>query len=432
MALSKPKLDSLKYNSEGPKRQVHYDGARSPGFGVRVHPTGTKTFVLQYRPPGRSSPTTLSLGTYGPDMTLNQARKEAHRLRQMVLSGVDPAEERRKARMGETVADLAELYLDRHAKPHKKTWPEDERRIKKRVLPALGRKKIADVKRPDVARLHNKIGKSAPYEANRVLALVAVMFGKAEEWGMVAEGTPNPAARVQPFREKQRDRWITPAELPMLVQAIDGEPSLHVRTAIKLYLLTGLRRGELLGLRWRDIDLQRREIRLDDTKAGRSHVVPLSPEAMEILGGLPRGFGKTPVFPGNVPGKPLVNISKSWRRIRARFWLLKNPEAAAELRAKAAARPSKHAVKDPEHRLYALAREAMKGEEDVRLHDLRRTVGSWLAASGSSLPLIGKVLNHSNASTTQIYARLAEDATRTALEEHGRRIGPMLTGSDPA
>jgi site-specific recombinase XerD len=154
-------------------------------------------------------------------------------------------------------------------------------------------------------------------------------------------------------------------------------------------------------------------------------------------GPLPRQLGNAHVFPGEKAGKPLVNIGKPWRRIRARFWLAGNPERAAELRELAEAdvrRRSKHAEKTPEAveaRLLALAQEAAKAEEDVRLHDLRRTVGSWLATSGASLPLIGKVLNHSNASTTQIYAQLAEESVRTALEEHGRRIGPQLLKGAP-
>lgn len=179
--------------------------------------------------------------------------------------------------------------------------------------------------------------------------------------------------------------------MPRLMAAIDAEANPYVRAALKLYLLTGLRRSELLGLRWQDVDLMRREIRLSDTKAGRAHRVPLSAPAVEILNGLPRMLRNEYVFPGSVPGRPLVNIAKSWRRVR-----------------KAA------------------------GLEDVRLHDLRRTVGSWMAASGASLPLIGKVVNHSNASTTPIYARLAEDVTREALERHGGQIVVVLAGSSKA
>ena len=389
MALTKRDIDRLAWNPDGPKIQLHADG-EIPGFWVRVYPTGKKAFVLRYRPEGAAQPKMLTVGAYRV-LTLEQARKLARTELLKVKSGADPQAERRKARLASDVRGLADVYLERHAKARKKSWKEDERRLNKYVLPALGSRKIADVKRADVARLHTRIGDTKPYEANRVLALVAVMFNKAAEWGLLDEGAPNPAARVQPFKERSRDRWITPTELPKLVEAIEAEPNPYIQAAFRLYLLTGLRRNELLGLQWKDVDFERRELRLDDTKAGRSHVVPLSAPALEVLRSLPRTIGNAYVLPGHIRGKPLVNVSKPWQRIRKRA-----------------------------------------GMEDVRLHDLRRTVGSWLAAGGASLPLIGKVLNHSNASTTQVYARLAEDATRTALEQHGETIGPLLNGASGA
>jgi integrase len=382
-ALTKRTIDALAYDPAGPNQQIAWDEGEIPGFGVRVYPSGGKSYVLVYRTK-EGRPRLLTLGKHGV-LTVQQAREQARTALLGARSGSDPVEARQKARRGETVRDLASMYIERHAKPHKKTWREDERRLNKWVVPAFGSRKVVDVKRPDVARLHHKIGEDAPYEANRVLALVAVMFSKAAEWGLLDDGAPNPAARVQTFKERSRERWVTPAELPALVTAIGAEPSPYIRAAVKLYLLTGLRRSELLQLTWKDVDFDRREIRLADTKAGRSHTVALSAAAVEVLRELPRQLGSAHVFPGRVEGQPLVNIAKSWRRIRRR----------AEM-------------------------------EDVRLHDLRRTVGSWLATSGASLPLIGKVLNHSNASTTQVYARLAEDAARVALEEHGERIGPML------
>jgi integrase len=383
--LTKRQVDSVMYDPKGPAKQILWDGSL-PGFGVRVFPTGAKSFVLDYRTAeGRKR--LLTLGKYGV-ITPHQARELARKALLEAKTGTDPLEARQEARRGDTVRDFAAVYMERHAKKHKKSWGEDHRRIEKYIGPALGPRKVSEVTRADVARLHGRIGDAHPYEANRVLALVAVMFSKALEWGYLPETAANPAQRIQPFKEKSRDRWVTPTELPRLVEAIAAEPSPYIRAAVKLYLLTGLRRSELLGLRWKDVDLARRELRLEDTKAGRSHTVPLSAAAVDVLGELPRELGNAYLFPGNVPGRPLVNIAKSWRRVRRRA-----------------------------------------GLEDVRLHDLRRTVGSWLATSGASLPVIGKVLNHSNASTTQIYARLAEDAARIALEEHGERIGPLLNAT---
>jgi integrase len=434
MSLTKRDIDRLSWDPHGPTIQLHRDGEVT-GLSVRVYASGKKAFVLRYRPVGAAQPKLLTVGAYG-DITLHQARELARRALLDAKTGGDPVEARRKARRGETVRELARVYLDRHAKRQKKSWAEDERRLNRYVIPAIGSKKVGDVKRADVSRLHSKLGDTKPYEANRVLALLQVMFNKAAEWGVLEEGAPNPAARVQKFRERSRDRWVRPAELPELAAAISAETSPYIRAALRLYLLTGLRRSELLGLRWRDVDFERRELRLGDTKAGRSHVLPLSEPAIEVLRELPRQVGNAYVLPGDKPGTQLVNITKPWYRVRARAWLASNSDAAAELRelaaAEVAARP-KHAergIQAVESRLIALAHKRIVGDDAIRLHDLRRTVGSWLATSGASLPLIGKVLNHTNTSTTQIYARFAEDSARDALEQHGQRIGPLLS-SDP-
>jgi integrase len=279
------------------------------------------------------------------------------------------------------VRELAELYLERHSKPRNKTWREDKRRFDTYIVPELGRHAIAAISRADVAALHAKVGRRGKYEANRVLALVSSMFARAAEWGLLAEGAPNPARGVEPFRERARDRWIRPSEMPRLAQAIAAEPNVYVRAAIWLYLLTGVRKGELLRARWSDVDFERAELRLPETKSGEPHVVPLSSVALRVLSEIPRQAGNPYILPGAKRGTHLVNIGKNWRRIR---------EAA--------------------------------GCADVRLHDLRRTVGSWLATAGASLHLVGTVLNHADTDTTRIYARLADDAARRALEEHAARL----------
>jgi integrase len=207
------------------------------------------------------------------------------------------------------------------------------------------------------------------------------MFELARRWGFVPENAANPARGVDKFKEQKRDRWVKPEELPRLAAAIGQDPNLYARAALWLYLLTGVRKTELLTTRWADVDLARGELRLPETKAGRTHYVPLSPPAVALLRALPREAGNPYLLPGLKPGSHLVNIEKPWRRVRK-----------------------------------------VAGVEDVRLHDLRRTVGSWLAQAGSSLPLIGRVLNHTDPKTTAIYARLGDDPARRALAEHAERI----------
>ena len=377
MKITKKFIDSFRYEGDGISQDIRWDN-QLPGFGVRLYPTGKKSFVLSYRSKGRKH--IMTVGKYGV-LTLDQAREKAKALLVSVDQGGNPLYERKKLNQGKTIANLAEAYLERHAKLHKKTWRDDQRRINAHILPRWKGVQINSIKREDIAMLHHTIGKDAPYEANRTLALLSKMFEMAIRWGFLPENSVNPAQRIDKFKEAKRDRWITPAELPRLAKSIDKEPNVFIKHAFWLYLLTGARKSELLQTKWNDIDFDRKELRLSNTKSGKTHYIPLSTEAISLLRKIPKLADNPYLFPGARKGKPLVNISKAWFRIRK----------AAKL-------------------------------EDVRVHDLRRTVGSWLAQSGNSLHLIGKILNHSNASTTQVYARLSEDNSRQALEEHGNQI----------
>jgi integrase len=377
--LTKRLIDSFKYEGKNNSRDVRWD-EEVPKFGLRIYPSGKKAFIILYPVSGRDR--FMTLGEYGA-LTLTQARDMAREKIVDVIKGKDPLEEKKKENQGDSVLDLSKAYMERHAKARKKesSWKDDLRRIERHILPAWRNRKAKGITRADVAGLHSKIGKGAPYEANRVLALLSKMFELAQRWGFVPEGHPNPAHGIDKFREEKRDRWVTPEELPRLAQAIDREGNIYARAALCLYLLTGTRKSEILCARWEDVDFDRAELRIPDTKARRIHYVPLSTPALELLRKIPRVDGNPHILPGKVEGHHLVNIDKAWRRVR-----------------KAA------------------------GVDDVRLHDLRRTVGSWLAQAGNSLHLIGRVLNHSNTSTTAIYARFGQDQVREALEQHAQRI----------
>ena len=429
MALTKRDADGLTYRPDGPRQQILWDKTL-PGFGIRVYPSGNKSFVVAYRT-AAGRPRIFTLGAFGV-FTLQQARESARRVLLEAKTGTDPLERRHNTRRAQTVREFADLYIQRHAKARKKSWAEDVWRLNKYILPAFGQRKLKELTRSDIARFHQQIGERSHAEANRCLALLSVMLNLAGDWGFRDDAAPNPAGRIRKYKIQSRDRWVTPSEMPRLLAAVQEEPNLYIRAAVWLYLLTGVRKNELLSLQWKDVDFDRLELRLNDTKAGRSHVVPLSAPAAAILRELPRQQGNGYVLPGALPGRPLVNIDKSWRRVRARLWLAMNPDAAAELREAARAdvqQRRKHAAKTDsavETRMLELAEKQARDSLDLRLHDLRRTVGSWLATSGASLPLIGKVLNHSNASTTQVYARLGEDTVREAIEQHGARISAFL------
>jgi len=386
MKLTKRLIDSFKYEGKaqgkGMSRDVRWD-TRLSGFGVRIFPPdensrSRKTFILSYRAHGRKR--LLTIGAYGV-LTLDQARGKAKSLLGKVIDGKDPLQERQTESKGKTVRELCEAFISRFAKIHKKSWKTDQSRINKYILRAFGRHKVRSITQSDVTRLHQEIGETKPYEANRNLALISKIFSIAIEWGYLDKKSDNPAHNVKRFKETERDRFVSEEELPRLTQAIDNVDNVYARASLWLYLLTGARKTELLGSRWVDINLTRGELRLPDTKAGKTRYIPLSSAAIAILQNLPRLDGNPFVLPGARKARPLVNIDKTWRKVR---------------------------------------KEA--GVEDVRLHDLRRTVGSWLAQGGSSLHLIGRVLGHSNESTTKIYARFGQDHLKDALEVHGKKI----------
>ena len=378
MALTKRQLDSFTYSGSG--KDIRWDD-QLPGFGVRIYPSGKKSFVVQYRKPGQRSCRFTTLGQYGV-LTLDRARKKGRRFLLDVLEGADPLDDRPS--VDTTVKQFGAIYVEDYSRGAKKTWYDDERRLDKHIVPALGSRLVGDVQRPDVARLHQSISRSSPIEANRVLALVSHLFTKAEEWGYVPAGHPNPARGVQKNKERARDRWLREGEVRRLMETVGQESDPYVQGAILLYLLTGLRKTELLAARWVEVDLSRQELRLPDTKSGRPHVIYLSAEAAQVFLMLPRQQDCPWVFPGRFDSHR-KDIKGQWERVRSKA-----------------------------------------GLQDVRLHDLRRTVGSWLAQQGTPIQVIGKILNHSHPAVTAVYARLADKQSRQAMDVLGEKMGEVL------
>jgi integrase len=277
--------------------------------------------------------------------------------------------------------------MERYARHHKKTWRDDEARIRAQILPRWGSLKLTALKRADIAAAHRSLAEH-PYAANRLVELLSKMYELAKIWGYLDEDYPNPARRIQAFKERKRDRFVTSAEMPALAAAIAEEPSPYVRAAFWLYLLTGMRKRELLRAKWINIDFSAGLWRLPQTKSGRVHHLPLSAKVVAILNALPREEGNPHVIPGTRMGQPLHNIDKAWRRTRARA-----------------------------------------GLDDVRIHDLRRTAGSHLAQGGAPLHLIGRILNHRDPATTAVYAHFQQQHERAALENHADRLFEMSYSS---
>ena len=387
MKLTKKEIDRMRYRGDGKSRDVRWDDELK-GLGVRNFPSGAKSFVLSYRFKGRKR--LMNIGRYGK-WTLDKARKEAKSLLVDVDKGKDPLQEKQKERKGQKIGALCEAFIERYAKQKKKTWATDQSRINKYILPAWKGFQVAAVTREDVKALHDKITQRAPIEANRVIALASKMFNLAAdpEWCFVEEDHKNPCRGITMNKEKSREVWVQPPEFPRLAGAIDKEPNIYIRAVLWAYLLTGARKTELLRAKIADIDHYMKKLRLEDTKAGKPQAISLNEPAYALLTELPTIDDNPYLFPGRKKGRPLVNIDKAWRRIRKE----------AEL-------------------------------EQVWLHDLRRTVGSWLANNGKSLHLIGQILRHKKTATTEIYARIAQDTTREAMEAHGKQI-MGLAGKGP-
>lgn len=361
-----------------------------PGLGLRVNPGGTKSYVLKYRTNGGRS-RLHKLGR-ADVLTLAQARDRAKRAHIDILDGKDPQVERQHDRASITVEDFVDEYIKRHSKPNKRSWKEDQRRLK-RVKAKLGKVALQDLTSADVSSLHSSIGKTAPVEANRIVQLLAAALNKAAEWGRIPKETINPADAdsVKRYSERSRERFLTREELPRVLGALGDVENIYVRSVFMLILFAGLRKSEALRLEWSHVDLENGLIRIPETKNGGGRSIPLTDAAVRLLEELPREKGNPYTFAGHHRGKHVSRstVNRTWRTVR---------EAA--------------------------------GVEDVTIHDLRRTCGSWLAMQGVGLPIIGAILGHSSPQATAIYARLQPDAGREALGRYTEMLSTVEQGGE--
>ena len=370
-----------------------------PGFRLYVLPSGKKTFHLRYRVGGGRGATIREpkIGDFG-ELTADQARRIASEWVAEVRKGGDPSGMRQEARKAPRMGELFDRYLSDHARPHKKpsSVANDERLIANRLLPALEKMKVAEVTRAHVADLHKGLA-DKPYEANRALALLSKAFNLGEVWGWRPDGS-NPCRHVKKYAEKKRKRFLSPAELASLGEALrlaengefrDDDGSLiaiwpYAVPAIRLLILTGARKSEVLELEWDWIDFENARINLPDSKTGEKPI-HLGAAALEVLNGIPRVEGNPHVIVGAKKGAHFVNLKDPWGAIR-----------------KAA------------------------GLDDVRIHDLRHSFASVGASGGMSLPIIGALLGHTQAATTQRYAHLADDPLKAAASEISGKVAAAM------
>lgn len=355
------------------------------GFGVRVNTGGSKTYFVQFRVNGRERKVTIGRAEA---VKAELARRKARELLGEAAQGIDHVAVTHSEKSAHTISDLGlkfiEEYVPHHLKPS--TQADYTRSINNFILPILGKVKVKDLTRQEIAAWHHKFA-DTPYQANRMLGTLSVMLTQAEIWGMRPE-SQNPCLRVKRFKEHKRERFLSSAELSRLADALELEAVTAPITAaaFRLLILTGCRLGEIQKLKWEEVDFEREEIRLTDTKTGR-RTVYLSPQGIEILNSIPRIDGNPYVITGRETGQHLTDMQKPWRRIRKEAKL-----------------------------------------EDVRIHDLRHTFAANAASQGLSLPMIGKLLGHTQAQTTARYAHLAADPVRKANADVSKAIAASMMG----
>jgi integrase len=356
------------------------------GFGVRVMPSGAKTYQAQYRKGGRTR--RVSLGRHGK-ITVDEARRMAKDVMGQVAMGENPAEEIALDRRAPTVAALCDRFFREHAEERCKptTQKEYRRALDLFIKPEIGSFKVVDVERKDIAALHHK-HRGTPYQANRTMQVLSKMFNMAEIWGLRPDGS-NPCRHVPKYREQKRERYLSPHELQRLGTVLaeaerNGSESVHVVAVFRLLILTGCRLKEIQTLEWGFITEAGME--LPDTKVGARRI-PLPAAARAILSILPRTPGNPFVIEGKLDGSHITDMQHPWRRIRAQA-----------------------------------------GLDDVRIHDLRHTYASNAVSSGMPIQMVGRLLGHTQLQTTMRYAHLADDPVKRAAEENAERLNALVGG----
>jgi integrase len=388
------------------------------GLGARIDPSGAKTFVLRYRPKshGANSPKRfITIGRYGV-LTVDEARNRAREILGAVASGEDPAADLAHKRAASTFAEVAEFFLTEHVNSKRKsnTAIAYTALLKTYAIPSLGSRKAGTVARADIARLHSQLAET-PYQANRLLAVIGSLYAFAEKQGMVPEHY-NPARKIEKFSEERRERFLSSVEIERLGVAIrlgettgipwaveEAKPrskhlpktenqrtlvSADAAAALRLLIFTGARLREILDLRWEHVDLERGLLLLPNSKTGRKTIVLNRAAAMVLQTHPHRGPF---VIPGDDPERPRSDLKKPWAAV------------------------CRHA-----------------GLTGLRIHDLRHTFASIGAGASLGLPIVGKLLGHSQPQTTARYAHLDVDPLVRAANLIGDHIESSFGAKLPA
>jgi integrase len=399
--ITKLLVDSI---TAGKKDQFIWDSTVK-GFGLKVTPSGSKVFIVQYRDPKLrgSRPTRVTIGKFGSPWTADNARAEAKRILGMVATGNDPTKLKASNKTALTVAELCDIYFERGASMKKaSTIATDRGRVERHIKPLLGKLKVSQVTKHEVREFINDVaaGKTArdvrtglrgrvivtggKGTATRTAGLLSGIFAFAVDAGYL---DTNPVHGVAKFKGKKNERFLSLSEIQTIggvLSEMEGEGvNPKALSIIRLLALTGARRGEIVNLKRSEVDLDSRTLRLADSKTGQKNI-PLNRAAIEILSRIiaeDQPKRSAYLFPAEAGDGPYNGVPKVWQAVRNRI-----------------------------------------GDPTLRLHDLRHSFASLAVSQGASLPMIGALLGHANSATTQRYAHLSDDPVRGATEMVGDAI----------
>jgi len=390
MAFTDSKIRAIKPDKK--KRKIVWEDGETC-VGIRVSPQGKKSFVFMYR--YETTSRMLTIGEY-PKTTLSEARIKVAKARDQLVKGIDPGLEKLEVNAANkgapTVANLVDEYLEKWAKPRKRSWREDERILKKDVVSHWGRKKAKDIKRRDVILLLDKIvERGAPIAANRTLGIIRRMFGFAVSRDILPT---SPCVEIEaPGKENQRDRILSEDEVKIFWVGLDDcSMDEKTRLALKLLLILGQRKGEFANAEWSEFDLKKNwwTIPKEKSKNSLPHRVFLPSMALEVLGELKGLSDSRWLFPSPRDDKPITTRSIS------------------------------HALKNNQE-VFGIPR--------FTPHDLRRSMASFMASVGVPRLTISKTLNHVESGITAVYDRYGYDREKCqAMKTWSRKLESILTG----
>jgi integrase len=382
IAFSKKKIDSLPIPPDG-KRVDYYDEVQRDLI-LRITSNGSKSFyVRKYKSQGSDR---FFLGKY-PDLPVEAARKQAALVSARLAVGEDPNAAKQLKRSEPTVQQLFDNYMEGHAKQRCVRTYDMQADFRRYMLDWANKRYSSISRMATQAKLNQVHEKNGPAAANHMLVLMRAVFNWNIKTGIITG--ENPWGHLKQFKIQSRERFLKPDEVKSLFEQLEKTPHHHVRDFVLLCLYTGARRMNVLSMRWSEIDLKMGTWKIPRTKNGDWQIVPLTEKAIGVLRSRPAQEDSDWVFPGKDPSRHLVEPKRGW---------------------------------------YAILDAA--GIENFRLHDLRRTLGSYMAMSNQSLKMIGSALGHRSSSATEIYARIANDSLRSAMQQAQENMLKPLDSSD--